>query len=82
MTSGEATKLLDEVLDRLGEHFSSVQIVATLCEGGTKHFHRGTGDFYARRGAVDKWIRVDAEEDATYTRLRVEREENKDDWQR
>lgn len=82
MTPEAATKMLDEVLDRLGEHFSSVQIVCTLVEGGTKHYHRGTGDFYARRGAVDKWLRVDAAEDEAYTKLRMEKEEDKDDWQR
>ncbi len=82
MTKEEATKLLDDVLDRLGEHFDSVQIICTLVEDGTKHYHRGTGDFYARRGAVDKWIRDDSAEDETWTRIRVEREEDKDDWQR
>lgn len=83
MTKEDATKLLDDVLDRLGEHFSSVQIVATNCEGpNTNHYHRGSGDFFARRGAVDKWLRDDDAEDATFVKIRMEREEDKDDWQR
>lgn len=82
MTKEEATKLLDSVLDRLGEHFSSVQIVATLVEDGTAHYHRGTGDFYARRGACEKWLRDDDAEDATFVQIRVEREEDRDDWQK
>lgn len=81
MTKDEATKLMDEALDRLGEHFSSVQIVATNCEGNdTNHYSRGSGDFYARRGACDKWLRDDDAEDATYVKLRMEKEDDRDDW--
>jgi len=82
MSDDELTKMLDDVLDRLGEHFDSVQIIATKCERGTKHYHRGTGDFYARRGAVDKWLRDDSVEDETYTKLRLYRDNDRDDWQK
>lgn len=83
MTKDEATKMLDDVLDRLGEHFDSVQIVCTLVDDRmTSHFHRGSGDFFARRGAADKWLRDDESEDSTYVKVRIESEQDKDDWQR
>ena len=82
MSDDDLTKLLDRVLDQLGEHFSSVQIVCTKHEGGTKHYHRGVGDFYARRGAADKWLRDDDDEDRVFTQIKVEREEDRDDWEK
>lgn len=81
MTNEELTELLDKVLDQLGEHFSSVQIVATIHEStatGTSHYSRGLGDFYARRGAVDKWLRDDAADDYVFRKLKMEREDDEE----
>lgn len=85
MSRDELIAILDKHLDQLGEHFTSVQIIATNHEStatGTTHFARGLGDFYARRGATDRWLRDDSAEDQTRTALAVEREEDRDDWQR
>lgn len=58
------TKALDDLLRRhtgqLAEHFSSVQIVATRLEedGSTTGFAKGAGDYYARRGVSQEWLKL------------------------
>ncbi len=54
---------LQELLERhstqLSEHFSSVQIIGTWLtpDGGTFRFRAGSGDLYARIGAVKTWLK-------------------------
>lgn len=51
-----APEILDKHLGMLAEHFTSVQIVATqlLPDGNTKLYTRGSGDWFARRGACQE----------------------------
>lgn len=46
--------------DQLSEFFTSVQIVCTSLEpdGATRRFEKGSGDYYARMGAVRDWLRA------------------------
>jgi len=87
MTAEERARLnliLDRALTELGEHFTSIQICATIFTSdvdGTAYMSRGTGDFYARRGACDRFLREDDAEDAAHTQAKIEREEDRDDWQ-
>jgi len=50
--------MLRRVAIQLGEHFNSVQVLATKVEpsGGTTLFRMGVGDWYARRGAAQEFI--------------------------
>jgi hypothetical protein len=60
MNDKEATKLgelCDEVLLKLGEHFDSLQIMATTTEAeGTRTWFRGTGNWFARQGLAHEFI--------------------------
>jgi hypothetical protein len=54
------TKLMDDALQGLGEHFDSVQIFVTRHEagekGGTLAVKRGCGNIYARYGQIREWL--------------------------
>lgn len=55
---------LDKALDVLREHFDTVQIFATRHEAsqnGTLHFDCGFGNYYARIGQLDIWLREQKE---------------------
>lgn len=47
-------------VESLGEHFSSVQILATKhdpeAENGTVSYAWGSGDWFARYGVTNEWI--------------------------
>lgn len=48
---------LDRCLAQLSDHFDSIQIVATRHDGdSTISFHRGTGNWFSRYGAVVEWV--------------------------
>lgn len=59
-------KLIQEAIDLLSEHFDSVHIFTTRHESdetGTYSIQRGSGNWWARIGAIKAWIiRNDAEE--------------------
>lgn len=63
LSQKERTRALDDLLARhtsqLAEHFVSVQILATRLEqdGTTTGFAHGSGDFYARKGICEEWIK-------------------------
>lgn len=63
----ELQKVLDENAAKLGEHFSSVLILASRTDTDaeshfTDGFKAGTGDFYSRRGMADVYLKkCDAE---------------------
>jgi hypothetical protein len=61
MTPAEAQALINESAAKLAEHFDSVQIVASRVEesGGTRSWHGGLGDWYARRGLCEEFIERD-----------------------
>jgi hypothetical protein len=53
--------LIQAQADRLGEHFDSVQIIATKIYSGNDdyvRFNAGNGNYYARLGSTDEWVRV------------------------
>ena len=57
-------QFLDKALDVLREHFDTVQIFATRHEAsqnGTLHFDCGFGNYYARIGQLDIWLREQRE---------------------
>jgi len=57
-------KVAKNCVSVMREHFDSVHVVGTAydCETGeTTILHTGAGDFYARMGAVQKWL---SQEDA------------------
>lgn len=53
-------ELVREHLNKLGEHYDSVQIFCTrhepATEGGTITVQMGTGSWYARYGHVQEWL--------------------------
>ncbi len=62
-------KVLDSVLAGLSEHFDNVQIIATRSDGtDTLVIDRGTGNWYARYGAVREWIIIQEERTKIHTR--------------
>lgn len=61
----QAEALIDKVLEQLGEHFESVQILACRMapEGqGTESFFIGCGNWYARQGMAQSFIKTDEAE--------------------
>lgn len=66
MTGEEAHALLGEFVEKLGEHFDHVQILATWNEEGlTKAAYSGCGSWYARQGLAHEFINKDiAQENA------------------
>lgn len=75
-------KILDATLEKLGEHFDSVQILTTWTEGQvSKSQPRGTGDWYARQGAAHEFIARDQSEDlADMIAERLTSTDEGDDW--
>lgn len=61
MTNDELQTLLNESCAKLGEHFSSVLILASIADTDkeghyTDGFKAGTGDFYSRRGLAQVYL--------------------------
>lgn len=56
-----ARQRIDKVLEELGEHFDSVQILASVTHahgdgGGTSTIARGSGNFMARIQHAREWV--------------------------
>lgn len=67
MTQAEAEKLLDDAVARLGEHFDSVQILASWNEEGlTLCCKRGVGNWYARQGMAHEFINADQAQETAH----------------
>lgn len=68
----ESYAMLKDAAQRLGEHFDSVQIIATLHDetelGGTVTQSAGTGNEYARHGSVREWLLQKEEECREFVR--------------
>jgi len=65
----DAEEFVDKVAAQLGEHFDSVQVLVSTCNGGggTCDVFSGNGNWYARVGMAHEFIRrstaqVDAKE--------------------
>lgn len=57
MTNDEKTELIRKAAQDLGEHFDSVQILASSCDHeGTDIFKIGIGNWYARQGMAHAFI--------------------------
>lgn len=53
-------KLISDAVDRLAEHFDTVQIFASrhepTTENGTVHWEVGRGSWFARYGQIRTWL--------------------------
>lgn len=79
MSREEANALMDEVLEKLGEHFDTIQICATehLGRDGTNVFFRGQGNFFARMQICETFSRRDkSSEQAQYIAQEMRPPEN------
>lgn len=57
MTHDEALQIIRDVARKLGEHFDTVQILASTTEGGVTSFSSaGIGNWYARQGMAHEFI--------------------------
>ncbi len=57
----ETTKLIDDCMHRIREHVDTVQIFITLHGDDGKEtltYDVGSGNFYARQGQVEEWVRI------------------------
>ncbi len=58
MSDHESVKMVEAAACRLGEHFDSVQILVSNSEGrGTICHKRGVGNWYARQGMAQEFIK-------------------------
>jgi hypothetical protein len=57
MTAQDQYDLVLQSVMQLGEHFESVQILASNTEGGeTRFIFEGGGNVFARRGMATAWL--------------------------
>lgn len=62
ITIDDKAEYMKDAVTRLMEHFSSVQIIATVFDpeaNQTNIIAEGRGDFFARLGAVRAWSNVE-----------------------
>jgi hypothetical protein len=80
MTGEEAKAILDDVLDKLAEHFDAVQIHASWMDSGaeTASVHRGSGNFYARESLSREFVSQNKAQDQAHELAKVL--EPPDDW--
>lgn len=68
---------INEAMEKLSEHFDSVQILCTRYkggdDGGTVNIARGTGNWFARYGQMKEWL-IREEETSRETRRENERQ--------
>lgn len=65
MSRQELEKLLEKTVHELGEHFDTVQIVATNYDGATgitQPYSRGIGNWYARHASCEELVRTARDE--------------------
>lgn len=64
MKPGQAQDILRKAVENLGEHFDSVQIMATWSEDSITHLsNNGCGNWYARQGMAHEFINSDIAQD-------------------
>ena len=72
----EDRKRIEAAVRTLGDFFDSVQIFCSRHEAGThdgtRSFEKGSGNWFAREGQVQSWIRLQDE----FERMRLRRETN------
>lgn len=50
-------QILEEMVEKLGEHFDTVRIFATTAENAeAAAYTTGTGNFYAQMGQIREWL--------------------------
>ncbi len=77
ITHEEANKMLDEVLEKIGEHFEAVQILASNSDAsGTRSYSRGCGNFFARIGTAQRFLKIDESEDAAHVLSKILNDED------
>lgn len=60
MTHAELDEIVRPMMEQLGEHCDSIQVLATWTEeGSTFRYKYGTGNWYARRGLAMEFIEQD-----------------------
>jgi len=81
MTHEESTKILDQAVSILQEHFDAVQVVVTWrnSDGGTVMRGYGNGNYYARKGAVSSWLLREDEGEAEEVAINAREEHEEDD---
>jgi len=71
----QRVEVVRAAIKNLREHFDTVQIFVTACEGNdkgeTRHISLGAGNWFARYGQINNWL-VEVEERA---RLEAQQEE-------
>lgn len=75
-------KQLNKALDVLREYFDTVQVFATRHEAsqdGTLHFDCGFGNYYARLGQLDIWLKQQRDASTDVYELLVDTDEEDDD---
>lgn len=85
MDRAAAIKILDEALDKIGEHFDAVQIHVSWMDDGdcTRCVHRGSGNWYARESMSREFIEQNArEESADFIAQKLDPPEPPEDWQK
>lgn len=51
------SKLIEETVDNLSQHFDTVHVLATRYEGSdTLNISKGSGNWYARYGQMREWL--------------------------
>lgn len=68
--------MLEQVLNRLSEHFDSIQIIATDHKGShTVIIQSGVGNMYSRIGAVAEWLECQRIRVRVHTKKQIRDEE-------
>lgn len=83
MTTDQNMEILRREAEKLMEHFSSVQILASRvdADGSTHMFTMGRGDWYARQGLAHEFIsRERAETNANSIGVALRPPDPGDDW--
>lgn len=68
MTHQDAVKMVQDVLEKLGEHFDAANISVSWKAGNGRdewlYVNRGSGNYFARMGMLQQAIKDDANKDS------------------
>jgi hypothetical protein len=58
MTEDQAVRIMDSIRHQLAEHFDATQVHVSWVhpDGRTMVLHRGSGNYYARRGMTNDFL--------------------------
>ncbi len=60
----EESELIQSLIESISDRFDTIQVFTTSHNpdtGETTHIAMGTGNFYARIGQIDEWVRMQKE---------------------